>query len=241
MNSSQRLFRLARALPVFVLVSVFSLSATNAVHAQTRRASSVPTIYDAQRAVEKYVDSGEFDRDRAVVVTAARRWLDKRVKTASKPAIVVDIDETALDNREESRINHWVNVMSGPCDLEKGPCGHRAWQALARAKAIASTLELVKHARELGVAVFFISGRPEWLREATERNLREQGYEWTEVILEPNDARFPSAADFKAPERRKITEAGYSILLNLGDQESDLTGGYAERTFKLPNPIYFVK
>jgi predicted secreted acid phosphatase len=242
MNYSHRLSRLALALCAFSFsLVIFNLAPTSAVQAQTRRASRVPTIYDAQRAVEKYVDSGEFDRDRAIVVTAARRWLDKRVKTASKPAIVVDIDETALDNSEESRINRWVNVANGPCDLEKGPCGHRAWQALARSKAIASTLALVKHARELGVAVFFISGRPERLREATERNLREQGYEWTKVILEPNDTRFPSAADFKAPERRKITEAGYSILLNLGDQESDLTGGFAERTFKLPNPIYFVK
>jgi predicted secreted acid phosphatase len=235
-------YKIASALLVFcVSVFVFNLAPTVAVQAQTRREPRVPNIYDAQRAVEKYVDSGNFDRDRAKVVAAARRWLDKRARTASKPAIVVDIDETALDNSPESRINGWVTVRNGPCDLQKGPCGHRAWQAMARAKAIESTLALVKHARELGVAVFFISGRPEWLREATERNLREQGYEWSGVILEPNDTTFPSAADFKSPERRKISEAGYSIILNLGDQESDLKGGYAERAFKLPNPIYFVK
>ena len=52
---------------------------------------------------------------------------------------------------------------------------------------------------------------------------------------------YSHVVDFKAPERRKIAELGYTILLNLGDQESDLTGGYAERTFKLPNPVYFVK
>ena len=45
--------------------------------------------------------------------------------------------------------------------------------------------------------------------------------------------------DFKAPERRKLTEEGYTILLSIGDQQSDLSGGYAERTFKLPNPVYF--
>jgi len=26
----------------------------------------------------------------------------------------------------------------------------------------------------------------------------------------------------------------------MGDQESDLRGGYAEKTFKLPNPVYFL-
>jgi hypothetical protein len=49
-----------------------------------------------------------------------------------------------------------------------------------------------------------------------------------------------SAVDFKAPERRKIKERGYTIVLSLGDQESDLKGGYAERTFKLPNPVYYL-
>jgi predicted secreted acid phosphatase len=92
--------------------------------------------------------------------------------------------------------------------------------------------------RDLGVAVFFISGRPANLREATERNLREAGYRWTRMIIYPDGAHVDSAVDFKAPERRKIQEQGYSIILNMGDQESDLRGGYAERTYKLPNPVY---
>ena len=41
--------------------------------------------------------------------------------------------------------------------------------------------------------------------------------------------------------RRRIAEQGYTILLSMGDQESDLAGGYAERTFKLPNPFYLTK
>jgi acid phosphatase len=93
---------------------------------------------------------------------------------------------------------------------------------------------------ELGVAVFFISGRPPHLREATERNLRQEGYQWTAVLLLPEGAHFTSAVDFKAPERRKIAEQGYTIILSLGDQESDLKGGFAERTFKLPNPVYYL-
>ena len=56
----------------------------------------------------------------------------------------------------------------------------------------------------------------------------------------PEGATFASAADFKAPERRKLTERGYTILLSMGDQQSDLDGGFAERTFKLPNPVYFL-
>jgi hypothetical protein len=53
-------------------------------------------------------------------------------------------------------------------------------------------------------------------------------------------AHFDRSADFKAPERRRIAERGYTILLSMGDQQSDLDGGYAEKTFKLPNPVYFL-
>ena len=206
----------------------------------TVAAAGVPTIYDAQRLVEQYIVSGRYEEDVTKVVAGARAWLDQRSKTAAKPAIVLDIDETSLSNWPAYRLNGWVRITNGGCDLQQGPCGLRAWQALAQSKAITPTLALARHARELGMAVFFITGRPANLREATERNLRDQGYEWTGVILQPEGAQFKSAADFKAPERRKLTEQGYTVILNLGDQQSDLTGGYAERTFKLPNPVYYL-
>lgn len=221
-----------------IVACYLSVGTLTPVDGQSTR---VPSIYDTQRKVETYVDSGRYDRDVAKVVAAARAWLDKRAKAATKPAIVLDIDETSVSNWPAMRINGWVRIDDGPCDLKKAPCGVRAWQALAQSKAIAPTLLLAQRAHEFGVAIFFISGRPSWLREATERNLKQQGFDWTGLILKPDKANFLSVVDFKAPERRKIAEQGYTILLNLGDQESDLTGGYAERTFKLPNPVYFVK
>jgi acid phosphatase len=203
-------------------------------------ASTVPNLYDAQRLVEQYVDGGRYEEDFAKVVTSARAWLETRAPAAAKPAIVLDIDETSLSNWPAYRVNGWARITNGGCDLQQGPCGLRAWQAIGQSKALAPTLALARRARELNVAVFFITGRPSNLRDATERNLRDQGYEWTGLILEPDGAAFPSASDFKAPERRKLSEQGYTILLSLGDQQSDLTGGYAERTFKLPNPVYYL-
>jgi predicted secreted acid phosphatase len=88
--------------------------------------------------------------------------------------------------------------------------------------------------------VFFLTGRPERFRAATEANLKAAGYEWTAVLLKPNDLVTKSAVEFKAAERRKLVEQGYVIAVNIGDQTSDLDGGHAERTFKLPNPFYFV-
>ena len=199
-----------------------------------------PDLVLAQRRVEAYIDSGRYQQDFARVVSQARSYLEQRAPSATKPAIVLDIDETSLSNWPAYRVNGWGRVVNGPCDLEKGPCGLRAWQGMGRSKALAPTLALARRARELGVAVFFISGRPPNLRDATERNLREQGYQWAGVVLLPEGAKSPSAVEFNAPERRRIAEQGYTILLSMGDQESDLAGGYAERTFKLPNPVYYL-
>jgi acid phosphatase len=45
---------------------------------------------------------------------------------------------------------------------------------------------------------------------------------------------------FKRAERAKIAARGFTIVANVGDQQSDLDGGYAERTFRVPNPFYFL-
>jgi hypothetical protein len=40
--------------------------------------------------------------------------------------------------------------------------------------------------------------------------------------------------------RQHIESLGYDIVANFGDQFSDLNGGFADETFKIPNPIYFL-
>ena len=63
---------------------------------------------------------------------------------------------------------------------------------------------------------------------------------WAKLFMEPEGLHPKSATDFKAPTRKTIAGDGYSIILNVGDQMSDLDGGYAEKTFKLPNPFYYI-
>jgi acid phosphatase len=230
------LIRPAAAVGRPALLAVLALAVAGCGHPRP----AVPSLFEAQKQVAAYVDSGRYETDCAAVAARARRWLEARAGKVKRPAAVFDIDETSLSNWPAYRANGWGRVTAGDCDLENGPCGLRAWQGLAKSRAIPSTLELVRRARALGVAVFFISGRPPQLREATERNLRAQGYEWDGVVLLPEGARFRSAVDFKATERRRLAEQGYTILLSIGDQQSDLDGGYAERTFKLPNPVYFL-
>ena len=225
-----------------IRAACYSLLIATATVACAARSSSphVVNLFDAQREVERYILDGRYDADFRKVVAQAQAYMERRAPQVTRPAIVLDIDETSLSNWPAYRANGWVRITNGPCAMDGGPCGLRAWQALARSTALQPTVALVTRAKTLGVDVFFISGRPSALRAATERNLREQGYTWDDVVLLPPDAKFASAVDFKSPERRKIADRGYTILLTMGDQESDLKGGYAERTFKLPNPVYFL-
>jgi hypothetical protein len=160
----------------------------------------------------------------------------------TRPALVLDIDETALSNWEIIKLDDFGRPTNGPCDPALGaPCGWAAWRQLGRDPAIVPTMQVFQQARVLNIAVFFITGRPESQRGATERNLTMAGYAgYVTLYMEPDDAHFASTADFKAPIRAKIEQAGYTIIANMGDQPSDLQGGHAEKKFLLPDPFYRV-
>lgn len=239
LRAPQTQWILARVAAAALLVSGCAHTPSTARDSAAVAPSPVPNIYDAQRAVGEYVDSGRYASDVAAVVSQARTWLEERAPAVRKPAIVLDVDETSLSNWPAYRANGWVRIVSGDCDLEKGPCNIRKWQESARAAALPPTLALAQRADQLGVAVFFVTGRPADEKAATERNLREQGYHFERVILRPAGT-FKSAVDFKAPARCALEREGYTIVLSLGDQRSDLDGGCSERGFKLPNPVYFL-
>lgn len=199
-----------------------------------------PNVGDAKIAATEYHESGAYQRDLAAVTAAASAWIRERAPQVDRPALVLDIDDTSLTNWEVIAADDFGRVFDGPCDnLPNGPCGWIAWDLRAATPVIAQTLALFEEARALGVDVFFITGRDESQRAATEKNLAAVGYDgYRGLYMEPVGSHYVSAANFKAPERAKIEAEGFTIIANMGDQPSDLAGGYAERTFLLPNPFY---
>ncbi|MER2264243.1 HAD family acid phosphatase [Methylobacterium oxalidis] len=197
-------------------------------------------VGDAKRAATAYYESGRYARDFAEVTARASAWIVERAGQVQRPAIVFDVDDTALSNWEVIKADDFGRVFGGPCEaLPEGPCGWVNWDLLGRSPALPATLALYRLARAHGVTLFFITGRDEPQRAATERNLKEQGYtDYAGLDMPAFGSRYASAADFKAPRRAAIEAAGYAIIANLGDQPSDLAGGHAERTFLLPNPFY---
>jgi predicted secreted acid phosphatase len=50
-----------------------------------------------------------------------------------------------------------------------------------------------------------------------------------------------ATVEYKSEERKKIVDAGYRIVMSVGDQWSDLNGEpRAEISVKLPNPFYYI-
>lgn len=194
------------------------------------RLSGPVDLPSAKQSVAAYMEGDAYQRDLGKALAPAQRLLAALTDGGTaKVAIVLDVDDTALSTYEYQKgmgFGHYT------------PAWHE-WQRQRRAVAIAPVLAAFTAARAKGVAVFFISGRRELSRADTEANLRTAGYDgWAELMLKPDAHREPSVAPFKTACREQIEGRGYRILLNIGDQATDLQGGHAEHTVKLPNPIY---
>ncbi|MCS0495830.1 acid phosphatase [Ancylobacter sp. MQZ15Z-1] len=209
-------------------------------------ASAEPALHqpanvgDAKNAATRYHDDGGYGRDIDAVTKAAGRWIARRAGEVARPAMVFDIDDTALSNWQVIEDDDYGRIIGGPCPaLPERACGWAAWDLRAGTPAIVQTLALYREAKRLGIAVFFITGRGESQRGATVRNLAATGFGgYDGLAMVPRGAHFASAADFKAPQRAAIEAKGFRIIANIGDQPSDLAGGHAERRFLLPNPFY---
>lgn len=192
----------------------------------------------AKQQVGLYVASGEYGRDVVKVAAEANQYLSRRIpkgipksaKHSDKLAVVFDIDETTLSNLRHIQANDYGYI----------PKVWDAWVAEGQATAIFPVQAVYNTAINAKVDVFFITGRTPDGAAATERNLRQVGYEtWKRILYKPAD--FPeSTRAFKIAARRQLAAEGYLIILNIGDQNSDLVGGYAEKISKLPNPFYIV-
>ncbi|MFB7600906.1 HAD family acid phosphatase [Streptomyces sp. NPDC056160] len=210
------------------------------------------TTPDADGVYQASADS-PYAKDLARIDAAARRQIDKAARAAQhghrgkKPAVVFDIDDTLLLSLDyEKKNNYGYNGTTWAAYVDK-----------ADRPEVFGSPELVRYAAKKGVAVFYNSGLSEAQRSAAVQNLKKVG---ADVNLDAGhmflkDAANPPAylsgcaapgawkcttVQFKSGTRKHIESLGYDIVANFGDQYSDLEGGYADRTYKLPNPTYFV-
>ncbi len=179
----------------------------------------------------EFAKTEQYQKEFSNAVEDARKACQLYLKehpAAADMAIVADIDETVLDNRQ-----HFQETPD--FDWDK----FVVWAEQSKAPTLRQTADLLDWARKKGFAIFFVTGRPESLRAATIRNLVRNGIAYDGLYLRA-DKDNRSAIEVKTEIRKKIEQMGFKVVVNIGDQVSDLVGGYAVDCEKLPNKIYFV-
>jgi hypothetical protein len=190
------------------MMTATGLVLSGALLVSTGPAAAAPAPAAAAVAAQSLPPYATWIADVTAVTDTAKAYLATRLPdTRAKTAIVLDIDNTALESK---------------------------YHPDPFAPATPPVLALAQQARAAGAAVFFVTNRPDIIKAWTEGNLSSVGYQWTGLYMRPTFSG-DSAQTLKTSARVKIEGLGYTIVANIGNSDTDLAGGHAERTFKLPD------
>lgn len=214
-----------------------------------------------QRAVEHdliYVQTYRDAQARLLAALKDKQWdalaKDDRVAPLAglKPAVVLDIDETVLDNSPyQARL-----IKSGG---EFNEADWAAWCKEEKARALPGVVEFTQFAAQHGIAVIYVSNRAKDLDEATLANLRQVGLPVSGPEAFLGLGTFVQDCEQVGTEkgcRRQLISRKYRVLMQFGDQIGDFANVLANtaegrqkaiapymawigtRWFVLPNPSY---
>lgn len=183
----------------------------------------------------------------------AKQRLDETVDANKyiKPlAVVVDIDETMLDNSPfEAEIINSQNTIPSWDD----------WSAKGIAKALPGALEFVKYAKSRNVEVFYITNRDSMERNAVLKNLQAEEFPFAldNHLLTRNDTAYSNGNTSSKHGRRMQVSKTHEIILLIGDNLNDFSEIFEDRSINngkaavemnrekfgnlfivLPNPMY---
>ena len=199
------------------------------------------------RDAEEYaVLTRQVFRQALVAVTTAVR--DRAARTSGPWGVVLDIDETVLDN---STYELERSAYGLPFDDQSW----NAWVTRGEAGLVPGVVEFISGVRRLGGRVAYISNRQETVRAATVANLQRFNL-WTDIdrLCLATDSTYPKRA-----RRAEVVEGKGNcswsgtpvpVLVYVGDQmgdfpaavESDQDAGkddaFGRRYFILPDPLY---
>jgi HAD superfamily, subfamily IIIB (Acid phosphatase) len=189
--------------------------------------------------------TGAYANEMAGIVNDAEKYLRKPNPNGNKPpqgikAVVFDVDDTTLNTYSYEIYSNFVY----------NPTSNAAFVNSGVFRAVPHMVDLEKYAEAQGYTVFFLTGRPGTQRAATEANLTGEGYDVQDSNVYLKDyvadtwlsscAPSCTTIQYKSLTRAHIESLGYDIVGDFGDQYSDLIGGYADQTFKLANPMYYL-
>ena len=168
----------------------------------------------------------------------------KKTSLSKQLAIVVDIDETVLDNSPQEAICILNNTLY--------PDFWDEWMNAKDAKAVPGSLEFLQEASSKGIEVFYISNRKDKYKEQTLANLIKVGF----PNADHNHLLLRTAESSKKARREKVLET-YQIIMLIGDNLNDFSevfeklnivdrfaitdkykAEFGNKFIVLPNPMY---
>ncbi len=143
---------------------------------------------------------------------------------ALPPAVIVDIDETVLDNSPN-------NAQDAADGRTYSPAHWKKWTALGSAKALPGAVDFLNYAVSKGCEVFYISNRELDEEAATVRNLAEAGFPMAdEAHVVPMEGTSDKTA------RRAAVAKDHYIALLVGDQLTDFDESFKDRSKDFGKP-----
>jgi predicted secreted acid phosphatase len=192
-------------------VSTASAAALVALAVPAEAATTTTSASPTAAAAAEDVDYATWQTDCHTVMGQALPYLKTRIAATGpgeKQAIVFDIDNTTLETDFG---------FSYPAPANK------------------PVLDVAKYAQEHGVSLFFVTARPDIIASVTDYNLKHVGYQVSGLYVRNFIDLFKDVAAYKTAQRVAIENKGYTIIANIGNSATDLSGGHAEKTFKLPD------
>jgi hypothetical protein len=203
----------------------------------------VPDSIDgSSKLLHTFNPTGAYANEVAGIADDAAKYLAQTPtgkKAVGQKAILFDVDDTTLNTYNYEIYSNFVY----------NPTTNAAFVNAAAFPAVPHMVDLEQFAEAHGYTVFFLTGRPVAQHDGTLTNLTNVGYDVVDANMYLKDLSAPwltscaptcSTIQYKSLTRAHIESLGYDIVANFGDQYSDLTGGYADETFKIPNPMYYL-
>ena len=200
------------------------------------------------RAATDELDAALADKDHDALVPEERG----NAATGLPPAVVMDVDETVLDNSPyQARL-----IANGK---EYDDVSWAAWVAEQKAQPLPGVVAFAQAATARGITVLYLSNRDEHLQAATIANLRAVGLPVKDDSVFLGLGTVVQGCEQNGSEkncRRRLAGQKYRVLMQFGDQLGDfvqvlanapkergqLAGKYrdwfGQRWWMLPNPSY---
>ena len=185
----------------------------------------------AKDRVKDYYESGKYDEEMDSIFSDAKDQI-KNIKIKNNSTVIFDVDDTALSNYE----------ISKKLDFGYDYKIVQDWVMSAKLPAIKQTKDFFDFLKSKNIKRIFLTSRNYDEYDATYKNLVDQGYTgFDTLIVRSKSDKDLGSQKFKTKERENLNKAGYEIIATVGDQWTDLNGGFSGIKIKVPNYLYKVK